>query len=1044
MRTLKLAIIILLFLTGGALSQPEVTPELFTQRVGEWIEQEDLASVAQAVRFYNDVGRQAFDRMLEVHKMGPSPISEKWLNTVGRAFRLEGHKGPNEKLIEAGILWANTRWRGTMFEDDQVVDTRGTIAEKVEPQNLNAADDFEEALAATHLAVRVGNDTALPSMLTALKKYLAKHPDHPKKGEVLALEVSAKEATGLWDEAIDLGEEYLPQVDPESAVTIKLALLSAARKLEQPRKVDEILASLEQDLEDRDDPLARFIVDSVAFERDCQKREVGIDELTRRHVPVWRNLRTDELGMIAGGLGRQLVEAAGIWVHQSLLRMQTESDEFPNRAQLYYVVWEDLRKLRRLSKAQLAMQFHPQEALTFMKLWNPEFILATQALQLEVVDSWRRSGQIDHAKVLLSEVEGSIQESWEDIREAGLGYQLAHYGNPIDLEGGQFEFVWTIGDAPRMVALHRLAKARLYDDDRALEEAVEYQKDARTAGGFLGLEDARFLRVERLIAGTNPERATPLNDELAALSKKSGYRPGIIVTLVNSADIAKKNGQSKPALEQARQAVELIEEYLAEAGGDQAARKRFRRAYELLAELQLEAGQNEEAFATLGRLGQAESVMTLNPRVMASQKPELKSLLKDLDTSRARTRALTESKQNQASAGQSIDATEGLIAENRSEFYKTLGEIRRKYPGYGQMLAVRPVNFARMQEFVPENTAVVQIFPASDALFLFVLTSDSLKIKKVAVPGATVEALAKNARKGLLASKTRGMRSRARRALMTVETETAEESLEAFVELHKLLVEPIAQELEPYEVIAFIPSGSLMNVPLQALATKSGNSLEFLIERKQVVTLSKSTDLERLARAPAKGSGGALVVGNPDGTLPGATIEAREIAKMFPQVTVLLGDEATLAKVKSESTKSYLHLATHGILNKDDPNLTYLVLGQGEKLDIGDIAGLDLGDVRMVTLSACETALGEDPAAQGELTTLADAFGFAGCPTVTASLWQVSDDSTKLLMEKFYQELNGGATPAAALQTAQKALIASEDTRHPYHWAPFLLIGDWR
>jgi CHAT domain-containing protein/AraC-like DNA-binding protein len=1042
-RTLKLFIILFLFLTCGALAQPEVTPTLFTQRVAEWTEQDNLAAVAQAVRFYGDVGRQAFDKMLEVHKMGPSPLTEKWLNTVARAFRLEGNDGPNRALIDADMLWANTRWRGTMFEDDQIVDTRGTIAEKVPEKTLDATDDFEEALAATHLAVRVGNDTALPSMQTALRKYIEKHPDHPKKGEVLALEVSAKEATGLWDEALKLGEESLGQVEGADAIVIKLAMLSAARKLEQPRKVDELLQSLERDLEGTDDPLPRFIVESVAFERDCQKREVTLDELTRRHVPAWRNLRTDKLGMIPGGLGRQIVEAAGIWVHQSLQRMQIESDEFPNRAQLYYVVWEDLRKLRRLSKSQLALRFQPSEAMTFMKLWNPEFMLATQALQLEVVDSWRRNGQTEHAKVLLSEIEGSIQESWENIREAGLGYQMAHYGNPIKLEGGQFEFVWTMGEAPRMVALHRLARARLNNDDRALEEAVEFQKDARTQGGFLGLEDARFLQVERTVSGPNPAGAASLNQELAQLSERSGYRPGRIVTLVNSAEIAQKTRQPKEALQKAQEAVDLIEEYLTEAGASQVARKRFRRAYELLAELQLEAGQNQDAFGTLARLGQAESVMTLNPRVVASKKPELKKMLKELDNTRARTRALNESKQNQASAGRSIDATDGLIAENRSQFYKTLGEIRRQYPGYGQMLAVRPVNFARMQKFVPKDTAVVQIFPASDALFLFVLTTDSLKIKKVAVPGATVESLAKKARVGLLASKHRGMRSRARRALAPVES-TAEESLDAFVELHKLLVDPIAQELEPYEVVAFIPSGSLMNVPLQALAKESGGSLEFLIERKQVVTLSKSTDLERLARKPAVGRGGALVVGNPDGTLPGATKEAQSIAKMLPGATVLLGDEATLNKVKNESGKSYVHLATHGILNKDDPNLTYLVLGQGEKLDIGEIAGLDLGEVRMVTLSACETALGEDPAAQGELTTLADAFGFAGCPTVTASLWQVSDDSTKLLMEKFYEELEGGAAPAAALQTAQKTLIEKEETRHPYHWAPFLLIGDWR
>ena len=766
---------------------------------------------------------------------------------------------------------------------------------------------------------------------------------------------------------------------------------------------------------------------------------------TRRHVAVWREFQTGQLENIPGGLGRQLVEAAGIWIHEALHRMQAEAGEFPNRAQLYYIVWEDLKKLRRLSKNQLAMRLQPSKAQTFLKLWNPEFLLATQALELEVVASWRKNGQEDHARTLLSEVEASVQESWENIREAGLGYQLAHYGSPINLEGGQFEFVWTIGEAPRMVALQRMEKAHLRNDSNAVEEAIVFQKDARTQGGFLGLEDARFLKVERLIGTPRASEAVALNGELAQLCQKYDYRPGTIVCLVNGAELDKKSCNSKKAVEQAQEAVKLIEEYLTEAGGDAAIRQRFRRAYELLAELQLEAGLNEEAFATLARLGQAESMMTLNPQQLASQKPELRGLVQELERTRARTRALNEVKENQAKAGKATQQTEGMIADNRSEFYQALGNIRRRYPGYGQMLAIRPVNFARMQKFVPENTAVVQLFPAQDTLFLFVLTRDSLKIRKVDVAASRVEELAKSARKGLLASKYRGMRDRAKRVVLKPSKPvSAEASLDAFVDLHQLIVDPIAQDIEPYEVVAFIPSGSLMNVPLQALARKSGKSLDFLIERKQVVTLLKSTDLERLARKPTAGGSNTLVIGNPDGSLPGAEVEARSIASLFPGAMVLIQDQATLERVKAGSGVNYVHLATHGILNKDDPNLSYLVLGKGDKLDIGEIAGLNLEQVRMVTLSACETALGEDPSQQSELTTLADAFGFAGCPTVTASLWKVSDDSTKTLMESFYSELKKGSTPAAAMQTAQKTLISSKETRHPYHWAAFLLIGDWR
>lgn len=1040
LRILGFIALLLLGSTSLALAGP--TPEVFIQKVGEWIEQGNLAKVAMGVRFNREVGQTAFDQVLTQHQKAPTEKTQVWLNTVARAFRLEGDNGPNEQLKPLGLLWPLTRWKDTMFEADGVADdTHGTIAQKLPPQApTQQRDHFREGLAATHLAVRVGNDHALASMLPALKEYLGKNPEHPDLGEVLALEVSSLEATGLWSEALELGRQYSERLQGRPALTVQLAMVSAARKLEQPAQVDRLL----QQIEPGSGNLARFIVESFAFERRCQKEDVSLQSLTQRHVEVWRLLEGVSLENIPGGLGRQMVEAAGVWVHESLRRMQAESEEFPDRAQLYYIVWEDLNRLRQLSKSQMALQFQPSDVATFLRLWNPEFMLATQSLELEVVAAFRRQGNLEQAKQLLAGMKGPVQKTWEKIDEAGKGYQFAHYGRPIKLGTGTFEFVWTIGEAPRMVALERLERARLEDDDRAIEDALFFQKTARTQGGFLGLEDARFLKVERLIEGPNPAAAAPLNSELKKLSSAKKYRPGQIACLIAGAEIDQKTGKTESSLQQAAEAVKLIEEYLTEVGGRGAQRERFRRAYELLAELQLKSGQNEEAFATLARLGQAESLMTMDVDRLAAKDPGLKSIVDDLTRTRARGQALEQAKSHQATAGRQTNKVEGQIASNRSEFYKALGQIRRQYPGYGQMLAVRPVNFARMQKFVPEDTVVVQVFPAKDALFLFVLTQDKLKIQKVAVTSKELTKLSNKARRGLLRSKERGL-DRAGRALKrTQKGATAEEALEAFAALHKYLIDPIESDLAPYKVVAVIPSGALMNVPLQALARKKGKSLEFLIERKQVVTLLKSSDLERLSRELDEVNGGTLVIGNPDGTLPGAAAEAKSIAELFPGSKVLIEDEATLDQVSSLQGVSYLHLATHGILDRRDPNLSYLVLGQGDKLDIGEIAGLDLGRVRMVTLSACETALGVDARNQSELTTLADAFSFAGCPTVTASLWKVSDDSTKLLMEKYYQGLKEGSSPAAAIQAAQKFLISQKATQHPYHWAPFLLIGDWR
>ena len=100
--------------------------------------------------------------------------------------------------------------------------------------------------------------------------------------------------------------------------------------------------------------------------------------------------------------------------------------------------------------------------------------------------------------------------------------------------------------------------------------------------------------------------------------------------------------------------------------------------------------------------------------------------------------------------------------------------------------------------------------------------------------------------------------------------------------------------------------------------------------------------------------------------------------------------------------------------------------------------------VDLVTLSACRTALGQGKPDGSEITSLAESFSSAGTPSVLASLWSVEDESTRQLMEVFYKALAKGHGKAAALREAQLTLLNAPSTSHPYYWAPFLLLGDWR
>jgi CHAT domain-containing protein len=96
-------------------------------------------------------------------------------------------------------------------------------------------------------------------------------------------------------------------------------------------------------------------------------------------------------------------------------------------------------------------------------------------------------------------------------------------------------------------------------------------------------------------------------------------------------------------------------------------------------------------------------------------------------------------------------------------------------------------------------------------------------------------------------------------------------------------------------------------------------------------------------------------------------------------------------------------------------------------------------NAEMVTLSACHTGVNKVFPGD-ELHGLMRGFLYAGAPSVVASLWAVSDQSTAELMREMYAAIRQGSTKRAALRRAQLAI--KDDYGHPYYWAPFVLMGD--
>jgi CHAT domain-containing protein/tetratricopeptide (TPR) repeat protein len=260
-----------------------------------------------------------------------------------------------------------------------------------------------------------------------------------------------------------------------------------------------------------------------------------------------------------------------------------------------------------------------------------------------------------------------------------------------------------------------------------------------------------------------------------------------------------------------------------------------------------------------------------------------------------------------------------------------------------------------------------------------------------------------------------------------------------------------------------IADGPLSYVPVEVLLP-AADSLPWGATRRIVYGPSASTLVALEAAARTRWERTLLAVGDPTSRmaravkhakgeradtrapLPYAAAEAREIAAHFPgeRTDLLIGRDATLAgwRALDPSGYRYLHFAAHASLNGLPPGTPAVNLADSA-LDLRAIRGLHL-TAELVTLSACETALGQEVRGEGILG-LTHAFLAAGAHGTVVTLWPIRDRSAADFMTAFYGELKAGAEPSDALLTVRRAWISSGDARsQPSRWAPYVLMGGLR
>ncbi|HTW66485.1 MAG TPA: CHAT domain-containing tetratricopeptide repeat protein [Bryobacteraceae bacterium] len=422
------------------------------------------------------------------------------------------------------------------------------------------------------------------------------------------------------------------------------------------------------------------------------------------------------------------------------------------------------------------------------------------------------------------------------------------------------------------------------------------------------------------------------------------------------------------------------------------------------------------------------------------------------------------------------------VDELLSRYQAVEAEIRAKSPQYAALTQPGALSVSAVQALLPDSgTSLIEFWLGEKRSYVWVVSKTECRGFALP-PRAEVETLARRAYQALNArnenrEETLAQREQRLGAARVEFTRTA-------ALLSSQLLSPIGRGLDAHRWW-IVADGALAYLPFAALPVPG--TATPLVKEHEIIGLPSASVLAALREEDARrrppdrlvavfadpvfraddsrvtGSKAAAV----DKTITRAAAdsgiadlprlyfsrqEADAIRKLAPphQTFIALDFDASRAEAKKPELGRYrvLHFATHGLLDSRNPELSGIVLSMVDRkgnpedgfLRLHEIYNLKL-NADLVVLSGCQTALGEEVRSEG-LIGLTRGFMYAGAPQVMASLWSVRDRAIAELMRRFYEGLlRRHLTPAAALRSAQLAMMQDSRWSDPYYWAAFTLQG---
>ncbi|MCC6635250.1 MAG: CHAT domain-containing protein [Chitinophagaceae bacterium] len=620
----------------------------------------------------------------------------------------------------------------------------------------------------------------------------------------------------------------------------------------------------------------------------------------------------------------------------------------------------------------------------------------------------------------------------------------------------------------RMLSSANIELGMLYFDTKKYAESEKYLMDGQTIAKKMNLLEnivASNMYLGKLFAAqNNVAKATQhFRDaiQLTNKNKSSKYdwelRYEFGLTFYNQQ-------KYDSAIVYFKQAVELVDESAKNLFGGSEAKKIYSEDYrkvdlynKLVAAL-VKTGKKEDALFYADKSNnQAVKEQMEKVGIVTDDKEKAEALQKGnellqkknaVEKAIAKEKAKPEKEQNK----QLIASLESVKSVAESDYTNFIEDLQRKYQDLQAYFSnTNPKDFNRYIDDIPDSTIVVLYIINGNQLFIFTVTNKETGIKTIDLK----QDLNKQATKflSILRNPNNATGTGAvtlRSTLKKVEDVRGDFKSEA-TELYNLLITPIAEQLKDMKNICFIPNGKLSNIPFQCLGyNDEKKKFHFLVEDYAIFYTSK-IDVFRNRFKKRNLESSLALFGNPDKTLPGATTEANAIARLVPGATVYIEEQATEDKAKDALAKfSYVHFATHGVLDYEKPENSYLLFAPGlgdnneGKLTIAEINGVKKPTSSLVVLSACETAVSKEEV-KGFYISPANAFLTNRVDAVIGSLWKVPDETTNLLLQEFYTNIEKkGMTKVEALRHAQAAVSENPKYSHPFFWSAFVLYGEWR